>query len=404
MPNQALLKKEIIQDTIKIAQDFFNSDVNGKNLNWHKENMSKYVPLHEKLELYKIKFGKTPNVILKNFLDDYLRRKNLTDRFMSEGKPFYTQKVNSFTWACISPKRDKSKLKYPVHSITSQGPQLYILIDENGIEFGFDYGFHVDNNNIQVQSIKSRDQILNNLFELVGIVQDLNIYEDSKPENQNKKIEPQSPFDLKERWSKDIRILHIYSKDNIPYDLDEKITTCFDNLLFVFIFSSLISESSPEEIYEYLKLKGDDTNSFISWTTGEKKKIIPYNEFKKEQDTEEEKARGLSDEELYENAKAANPTPPRKIIMHQIRQRNPNVAEYAKRRAKGKCQLCNLSAPFNNKFGLPYLETHHIDWLSKDGLDAVENTVALCPNCHKKMHVLDLPQDRELLKSISREY
>jgi 5-methylcytosine-specific restriction protein A len=43
------------------------------------------------------------------------------------------------------------------------------------------------------------------------------------------------------------------------------------------------------------------------------------------------------------------------------------------------------------------LETHHIKWLSKDGEDCIENTVALCPNCHRKMHILDLGDDRKQL-------
>lgn len=81
-----------------------------------------------------------------------------------------------------------------------------------------------------------------------------------------------------------------------------------------------------------------------------------------------------------------------------IYDRDPWVSEYAKRRADGICQLCELPAPFKNKQGQPFLESHHIIWLSKGGDDSVENTVALCPNCHKKMHVLDLKTDVEKLK------
>ncbi len=81
-----------------------------------------------------------------------------------------------------------------------------------------------------------------------------------------------------------------------------------------------------------------------------------------------------------------------------VYERNQYIVELAKRRAKGKCQLCQQKAPFKNKSGQPYLECHHIEWLSKGGLDSVENTVALCPNCHKKMHVLNLSTDINKLK------
>ena len=77
--------------------------------------------------------------------------------------------------------------------------------------------------------------------------------------------------------------------------------------------------------------------------------------------------------------------------------RDAFVAEYAKRRANGRCELCEESAPFHNKDGEPYLESHHIEWIAKGGSDTIDNTVALCPNCHRKMHVLDLPEDRRKL-------
>ncbi|MDO9326328.1 MAG: HNH endonuclease [Methanoregula sp.] len=66
----------------------------------------------------------------------------------------------------------------------------------------------------------------------------------------------------------------------------------------------------------------------------------------------------------------------------------------------GHCQLCNQPAPFCTRNGEPYLETHHIHWLSKGGKDVMENTVVLCPNCHRKMHVLNLPADVARLKNL----
>ncbi len=78
-------------------------------------------------------------------------------------------------------------------------------------------------------------------------------------------------------------------------------------------------------------------------------------------------------------------------------QRNPWVAEHARRRAKGCCELCQKPAPFSSPSGEPYLEVHHVHWLAHGGADTIENTVALCPNCHRRMHILDDHQDREQL-------
>jgi 5-methylcytosine-specific restriction protein A len=74
------------------------------------------------------------------------------------------------------------------------------------------------------------------------------------------------------------------------------------------------------------------------------------------------------------------------------------VSECVMQSAHGLCQLCGLPAPFAGRNGRPYLEIHHIVPLAAGGLDTVENTVALCPNCHRKMHELNLEGDIARLK------
>lgn len=83
--------------------------------------------------------------------------------------------------------------------------------------------------------------------------------------------------------------------------------------------------------------------------------------------------------------------------------RDPFIAEYTKKISKGICQLCGNPAPFKDKFGKPYLESHHVNWLSKGGSDSIENTVALCPNCHRRMHIVQSEEDKKyLLKQIKK--
>lgn len=128
------------------------------------------------------------------------------------------------------------------------------------------------------------------------------------------------------------------------------------------------------------------------------KKVLDRNYQKKEK-----KIKKLSDHELAQKAahlQSLNPSSRRTIS--QTYERNPYVTEYAKRRAKGICELCEQEAPFKTKQNEPYLETHHIEWLSNGGADTIENTVALCPNCHKKMHVVDDPQDKAKLVKVDK--
>ena len=98
---------------------------------------------------------------------------------------------------------------------------------------------------------------------------------------------------------------------------------------------------------------------------------------------------------------SSNPVSQR-VTVRQFR-RSRTVKRYAKARAKGCCQLCGEKAPFCDIDGTPYLEIHHVIWLAQGGPDTIENTVALCPNCHKKMHVLNREEDIKHLQDIIKK-
>jgi len=108
-------------------------------------------------------------------------------------------------------------------------------------------------------------------------------------------------------------------------------------------------------------------------------------------------ANRLSDEELERRARSGRRKSGTRRTSSLQHDRDPWINAHAKRRAGGVCQLCKVPAPFNNSKGEPYLEVHHIEWLAKNGEDTPENTVALCPNCHRKMHIVDCKDDVDLL-------
>lgn len=83
---------------------------------------------------------------------------------------------------------------------------------------------------------------------------------------------------------------------------------------------------------------------------------------------------------------SGNPNPPRVAPGSPQRVRDPNVRAWTLQRACGLCELCKKPAPFNDVRGRAFLESHHIVWLSNDGPDTVENTAAICPNCHRELH------------------
>jgi 5-methylcytosine-specific restriction protein A len=127
-------------------------------------------------------------------------------------------------------------------------------------------------------------------------------------------------------------------------------------------------------------------------------KPLDASDFSAAQVVRERKARRLTDDELMAKAMQAPNQAGERAVTSKQYERSPYVSLHAKRRARGRCELCHQAAPFSDERGQPYLETHHIQWLAKGGDDSVQNTVALCPNCHRKMHVINDPRDIEKLK------
>ncbi|MGI3105365.1 HNH endonuclease [Vibrio alginolyticus] len=86
---------------------------------------------------------------------------------------------------------------------------------------------------------------------------------------------------------------------------------------------------------------------------------------------------------------AASPRLPEKVEVSTHRFiRNANVIVEVLNRANGICENCKLEAPFlRSKDKTPYLEVHHIKKLADGGEDTVENALAVCPNCHRQLHL-----------------
>lgn len=55
-------------------------------------------------------------------------------------------------------------------------------------------------------------------------------------------------------------------------------------------------------------------------------------------------------------------------------------------RAEGRCEGCGEAAPFFGKTGAAYLEAHHTHRRSDSGAGKRDTVIALCPNCHSRVH------------------
>lgn len=121
----------------------------------------------------------------------------------------------------------------------------------------------------------------------------------------------------------------------------------------------------------------------------------------------DEVLRNLPLDELKKRALKSQSSKPALVdVQSKQHARSPDVAAYVKKLAAGICQLCAQKAPFKTPLKIgnyPYLEAHHIKRLADKGSDTISNTVALCPNCHRRMHVLDSKKDvRKLVNAVKR--
>lgn len=170
----------------------------------------------------------------------------------------------------------------------------------------------------------------------------------------------------------------------------------FPTPIYIDEFRSFIKISSTSSI-TYLK---DEQWDRIKWLVNQKNPGFFQNVvapevkmLEKEFDAAVQKESSKSLDQLKKEAQKKSTTPAVSTVQTTYYHRNQSIAAYVKMRANGRCQLCGMVAPFTDKSGEPFLECHHIEWLSEGGMDSAENCVALCPNCHRRMHVLNDPND-----------
>ncbi|MDP3008881.1 MAG: HNH endonuclease signature motif containing protein [Methylococcales bacterium] len=100
-----------------------------------------------------------------------------------------------------------------------------------------------------------------------------------------------------------------------------------------------------------------------------------------------EKSLKDSSESRRERLATANKKPEVFQIISRGYKRNSDVIAEVLVRAIGICEKCKSNAPFiRKKNNTPYLEVHHKIQLAEGGEDTVDNSEALCPNCHREKH------------------
>jgi 5-methylcytosine-specific restriction protein A len=83
--------------------------------------------------------------------------------------------------------------------------------------------------------------------------------------------------------------------------------------------------------------------------------------------------------------------------------RNKAKGDYVLKQQKYKCQVDSTHESFVTKAGLPYMEKHHLISMMyyeeyTNDLDDIGNIVSLCPNCHRKIHLGNKNDVKDMLE------
>ncbi len=286
---------EMVIDTMDLAKFADENGFHDMVLTGHPENREKYHSIFKpEIEKFKKKYGKTPNILLNDFLKDYIQTRGLGSEYTSDEFHFVGLKVHGYTWGCIHTKNTEGLSQ--TNPVAMQLPQLYLTFFPDVIRFGFAFGNLVkdDNSHVTVfRELPDHEKVLDGLI----------------------KKDPELAFEDDSTWSANIRIIKTYPKEGIDDTLEQKIRETFDNLLEVFKITSLPYEGTnspplfhlPETKHWQISLRGDVSK----WDEWKKNNIIAIG-FKEVFQSAGEKILEMSGDEikkLFGDAYPENPNP-----------------------------------------------------------------------------------------------
>jgi 5-methylcytosine-specific restriction protein A len=139
--------------------------------------------------------------------------------------------------------------------------------------------------------------------------------------------------------------------------------------------------------YKPAKNVGTKTTASILRSLERNKFIIEDNEPTPEEDKLKQRTKRLRKNIRLIDRPAGQQKPQKTETTITIYYRDPAVRAWVLENAKGKCEACGSDAPFILPDGYPFLEVHHMIPMAVGGPDTIENTIALCPNCHRRSHL-----------------
>ena len=152
-------------------------------------------------------------------------------------------------------------------------------------------------------------------------------------------------------------------------------------------FSGFFKGYDKQQISDILKKDEQDFSNIIQLLSISEDNNLKLSDLIINEEVELKKSSKDISQNRLSRINKSNTNPERLKVYSFTYKRNPDIVAEALYRAKGICEQCLEPAPFlRASDNSPYLEVHHKISLSNGGEDTLENVVAICPNCHRKIH------------------
>ena len=152
-------------------------------------------------------------------------------------------------------------------------------------------------------------------------------------------------------------------------------------------FSGFFKGYDKQQISDILKNDEQDFSNIIQLLSISKDNDLKLSDLIINEEVEFKKSSKDISQNRLSRINKSNTNPERLKVYSFTYKRNPDIVAEALYRAKGICEQCLEPAPFlRASDNSPYLEVHHKISLSNAGEDTLDNVIAICPNCHRKIH------------------
>lgn len=216
------MSKNLILDIVQLCQIMSDGRNDGSiTLSTYSE---KFKPF---LMKFKDKFRDSPNLYLQSELETFYNNHlaNLSPNIDCKSFGFWGRSIYNYTWSCIYYKFSKDEIP------ASYSPQLYILINKDGIKFGFCYGNYIKDDNEMVTSALSsvNFSLLKKCLKEDNDLYFFNSANDeitARPEklfSKDERVGIISDDDIINNWSHSSLIIKEFNRDNIPENINEVI-------------------------------------------------------------------------------------------------------------------------------------------------------------------------------------